>query len=270
MLPLWFVVLAVMTVLICDHNRARLGALAADGNHHDYFAADYYESVEDDMVNNVGKGGNRLATMLWYLDSPTSGGETHFPCALDDVCLGGEGIQGYPVPKYCDSAQKTVVGVKVPPKPGLATLFYSLRPDGAPDGFSLHAGCPPEGSGSKWAVNKCELSAAGAAAAAAAAAAESYADPYPEVAAACEGIWNQPWSPQSRSKPKHFLHDHHNFFLQLDKMPDSNREVMLKRAIKDLAAAAAANPIVAADPKTEQATHEYTSALERWTKFKRK
>lgn len=105
------------------------------------------------MVDNVGKGGNRLATMLWYLDSPTIGGETHFPCALDTVCLGGEDIQGYPVPKYCQDSR---VGVKVPPKPGLATLFYSLRPDGAPDGFSLHAGCPPAGSGSKWAVNKCE------------------------------------------------------------------------------------------------------------------
>ena len=43
-----------------------------------------------------------------------------------------------------------------------------------------------------------------------------------------------------------------------------------RRAIKDLAAAAAANPIVAADPKTEQATDEYTTALERWTKYKKK
>ena len=116
--------------------------------------------------------------------------------------------------RYCDSTQSTTVGLKVPPTPGLATLFYSLRcvcarvcvrvrvcvcvyvclsllsltrcasvslthhvsslsrcaspccpahplslslrPDGAPDGFSLHAGCPLEGSGSKWAVNKCE------------------------------------------------------------------------------------------------------------------
>ena len=37
---------------------------------------------------------------------------------------------------------------------GLATLFYSLRPDGAPDPFSLHGGCPPENDGVKWAVNK--------------------------------------------------------------------------------------------------------------------
>ena len=40
------------------------------------------------------------------------------------------------------------------PKLGKATLFYSLRPDGAPDPFSLHGGCPPIGSGQKWAVNK--------------------------------------------------------------------------------------------------------------------
>ena len=40
-------------------------------------------------------------------------------------------------------------GLKVKPKRGLATLFYSLRPDGAPDPFSLHGGCPPENDGTK-------------------------------------------------------------------------------------------------------------------------
>ena len=29
--------------------------------------------------------------------------------------------------RYCDSTQSTTVGLKVPPTPGLATLFYSLR-----------------------------------------------------------------------------------------------------------------------------------------------
>ena len=146
------------------------------------------------MVDNVGKGGNRLATMLWYLESPSDGGETYFPCANDTVCIGGDDPEGYPVPWKCGAGIPST-GVKVPPTPGRAALFYSLRPDGARDGFSLHAGCPPEGRGSKWAVNK--------------------------------WIWNQPWSPASRSKPKHVLLDHSNFLRQLNSQGDEKREYWL-------------------------------------------
>ena len=146
------------------------------------------------MVENVGKGGNRLATMLWYLESPSGGGETYFPCANDTICIGGDNPEGYPVPSKCGPGIPST-GVKVPPTPGLAALFYSLRPDGARDGFSLHAGCPPEGTGSKWAVNK--------------------------------WIWNQPWSPTSRSKPKHVLLDHSNILRKLNTQDDEKREYWL-------------------------------------------
>lgn len=125
---------------------------------------EYYENVADDVKADVVEGGNRLATILWYLEAPSQGGDTHFPCAETPqqgssfICSGGLGTKGYPVGTECGSGIKST-GVKVQPVPGRATLFYSLRPDGAPDGYSLHAGCPPEGSGDKWAVNKCELSA---------------------------------------------------------------------------------------------------------------
>ncbi len=125
------------------------------------------------MVDKVQLGGNRLATMLWYLESPSAGGETYFPCANDTHCIGGDDPEGYPVPSKCGHGIPST-GLKVPPTPGLAALFYSLRPDGARDGFSLHAGCPPEGSGSKWAVNKCESRTATS---------ESCTAPHPEVAA---------------------------------------------------------------------------------------
>ena len=51
----------------------------------------------------------------------------------------------------CESAP---YGLKVSPARGRALLFYSLRPDGALDFFSKHAGCPPKPGQSKWAVNQ--------------------------------------------------------------------------------------------------------------------
>lgn len=43
----------------------------------------------------------------------------------------------------------------VTPSKGKAILFYSLRPDGAVDPFSLHGSCPLMGEGSnKWVVNQ--------------------------------------------------------------------------------------------------------------------
>ena len=101
------------------------------------------QMVEGKMIDGkmVGER-NRLATLLWYMQVPEQGGETHFPRA-----------GGLPSPQnfLCgEDAQ----GLKVEPELGKATLFYSLRPDGAPDPLSLHGGCPPKKGGQKWAVNK--------------------------------------------------------------------------------------------------------------------
>jgi len=43
--------------------------------------------------------------------------------------------------------------LQVKPVRGTALLFYNLRPDGAGDPFTEHAGCPPK-DGEKWAANK--------------------------------------------------------------------------------------------------------------------
>ena len=113
--------------------------------HHDFFDPALYAGQPHmlEMVEN-GKR-NRLATLLWYMQEPSGGGgETHFPRA-----------GGLPQPQsFLCTGSSGKNGLKVSPKQGKATLFYSLRPDGVPDPFSLHGGCPPIGSGKKWAVNK--------------------------------------------------------------------------------------------------------------------
>ena len=75
-----------------------------------------------------------------YMNEVEDGGETFFPRSgglsgpLDFLCEGDAGMQG----------------MKVTPSKGKAVLFYSLRPDGAIDPFSLHGSCPVEAGGEKW------------------------------------------------------------------------------------------------------------------------
>jgi len=86
-------------------------------------------------------GGNRIATLLYYLNNVPEGGDTRFPLAQDPL----------PVPK--SSADRLynaeacrVGGLSVVPQKGKAILFYSLEEDGHMDGvidpLSLHASCP--------------------------------------------------------------------------------------------------------------------------------
>jgi prolyl 4-hydroxylase len=41
----------------------------------------------------------------------------------------------------------------VKPEKGKVIIFYSMRPDGQTDGYSLHGACPVL-NGTKWAANK--------------------------------------------------------------------------------------------------------------------
>ena len=144
--------------------------------HWDYFDRRRY-AKQPHMLALTGADGsrNRIATLLWYplrsyiygifvcricmqmhlcvlyiyigrtryMNSVSGGGETFFPRAgglvepSDVACDGSAGRQG----------------MKVVPTRGKAVLFYSLRPDGAVDPFSLHGSCPIE-EGFKWAVNQ--------------------------------------------------------------------------------------------------------------------
>ncbi|MFN8768312.1 MAG: 2OG-Fe(II) oxygenase [Lysobacteraceae bacterium] len=68
-----------------------------------------------------GRGGQRVATVLAYLNAVDEGGETDFPRR----------------------------DVRVAPRAGAALVFRNLRPDGSPDEDSLHAGLPVR-RGEKW------------------------------------------------------------------------------------------------------------------------
>ena len=74
-------------------------------------------SIERDRPH----AGNRTRTVIVYLNAVGAGGATEFP----------------------------VPGLRVEPFPGRAVVFDNLRPDGAPDPDSLHAGTPVE-AGEKW------------------------------------------------------------------------------------------------------------------------
>ena len=74
--------------------------------HHDYF--------EGEATPFIGEAGNRVATVLMYLNVPEEGGETVFP----------------------------EVGLSISPKRGDAVLFYDYTPEGKPDPKSLHGGNP--------------------------------------------------------------------------------------------------------------------------------
>ena len=117
--------------------------------HSDYMDPSQYDQASGvfaDMSSVVEGGRNRLATVIWYASSPESGGETHFPRA-------GGLPEHEDVSVNCAGAQAGN-GLKVPARRRQATLFYNLRPDGAVDPFTLHAGCPPSGAAVKWACNQ--------------------------------------------------------------------------------------------------------------------
>jgi prolyl 4-hydroxylase len=110
------------------------------GSHHDYWDPDFYQSPEWlDMTQ--GGFANRLATVFWYMTDVVKGGETNFPRA--------HGAPDLPNTK----ANCATRGLSVPPKEGKVIVFYSLKPDGSGDRFSLHSACPVL-EGTKWAANK--------------------------------------------------------------------------------------------------------------------
>ena len=77
------------------------------------------------MDHFIGKSGNRVATVLTYLQAPEDGGATVFPRA----------------------------GMMVPAEKGTAVLFWSMTPDMELDFQSLHGGMPVV-SGTKMAMTK--------------------------------------------------------------------------------------------------------------------
>eukprot|EP00903_Cladosiphon_okamuranus_P005392 g5381.t1 len=107
--------------------------------HHDFFNPKMYQKDERTMRNMDGGRKNRMVTVFWYLSDVEEGGETIFPR------YGGRTGRV----DFSDCTK----GLKVKPVEGKVAMFYSLRPDGQFDDFSLHGACPVI-TGQKWAANK--------------------------------------------------------------------------------------------------------------------
>lgn len=86
---------------------------------------DYFDQETTGGSTHFNRGGQRVATILMYLNTPEEGGETIFPTA----------------------------DIKVKPVKGNAVLFYNCKPDGSTDDRSLHGGAPVL-KGEKWLATK--------------------------------------------------------------------------------------------------------------------
>eukprot|EP00281_Chroomonas_sp_CCMP1168_P001145 CAMPEP_0206260096 /NCGR_PEP_ID=MMETSP0047_2-20121206/26887_1 /ASSEMBLY_ACC=CAM_ASM_000192 /TAXON_ID=195065 /ORGANISM="Chroomonas mesostigmatica_cf, Strain CCMP1168" /LENGTH=255 /DNA_ID=CAMNT_0053687117 /DNA_START=120 /DNA_END=884 /DNA_ORIENTATION=- len=82
---------------------------------------DYSDPEEGDPVETLANGGNRMCTVVIYLESPEQGGETYF----------------------------TRLGITVKPKRGDAVVFWNLKKNGQVDRSTYHAGLAPL-VGEKW------------------------------------------------------------------------------------------------------------------------
>lgn len=100
----------------------------------------HYDSLDNDSP--------RVCTVLLYLsDVPADGGgETAFPG-------GSEWIDESVKQRFAPFSPCADGHVAAKPKKGDALLFYSLKPDGTSDAYSLHTGCPII-SGVKWTATK--------------------------------------------------------------------------------------------------------------------
>ena len=95
--------------------------------HTDTFAP----NSEEYKIHAENRGGQRTWTFMIYLNTTKKGGETKFNRIKNDK---GEELS-------------------FKPKPGLAVIWNNLNPDGTPNNYSLHQGCPVE-SGEKVIITK--------------------------------------------------------------------------------------------------------------------
>jgi len=91
----------------------------------------HYDAVPPTLLNN---GGQRVCTLLVYLNDVPAGGRT----AFRDLRFGGTDASGRPL------------RLSVAPKKGRAILFCPAAADGAPDERTLHAGEPTGSGEDKW------------------------------------------------------------------------------------------------------------------------
>jgi prolyl 4-hydroxylase len=86
---------------------------------------DFFPPADAGSQAAIAQAGQRLATLIMYLNTPTAGGTTDLPN----------------------------IGLSVTAKKGSAVYFENIAPDGNPDNYSLHAGMPVL-AGEKWIATK--------------------------------------------------------------------------------------------------------------------
>jgi len=108
-------------------------------SHVDFFRPENYVHQPDFHTRTLKRGAtNRFATVFMYLND-ARGGETHFARAHHGRALTHEW------------ASCTHSNFSVQPARGKVVLFYDMLAAGAPDHYSLHAGCPAKST--KFAAN---------------------------------------------------------------------------------------------------------------------
>ena len=108
----------------------------------------HWDAFEGDAAASA--DGERVATVVLYLNTPEEGGETAFtstkpPADWHERHGGGPGASPWSACGKSGYAMRAVEGD--------ALLFYSLTPSGKKDELSMHAGCPPV-RGEKWVATK--------------------------------------------------------------------------------------------------------------------
>lgn len=116
--------IAAVTGLPVDHGEGlQILNYKPGGEYQPHF--DFFNPQRPGEARQLRVGGQRVATLVIYLNSPPAGGATAFPR----------------------------LGLEVAPVKGNAVLFGYKLPDGSLDERTLHAGLPVE-SGEKWVATK--------------------------------------------------------------------------------------------------------------------
>lgn len=116
--------IAALTGIPADHGEGlQILHYEPGGEYRPHF--DFFTATQSGEALQLRNGGQRVATLVIYLNNPVAGGATAFPR----------------------------VGLDVVPVKGNAVLFSYLMADGSLDDRTLHAGMPVE-AGEKWIATK--------------------------------------------------------------------------------------------------------------------